>query len=111
MDQLLSLAALVLGSSGLSAVVVALLNRRWIKADRREDKTDRQDDRIDALVDAQKVLMIDRVRHLGQAYITRGDITIAEKETLHEMHKAYKNLGGNGHLDTIMGEVDELPVR
>ena len=110
MDQLLSLAALVLGSSGLSAVVVALLNR-WIKADRREDKTDRQDDRIDALVDAQKVLMIDRVRHLGQAYITRGDITIAEKETLHEMHKAYKNLGGNGHLDTIMGEVDELPVR
>ena len=61
MDQLLSLAALVLGSSGLSAVVVALLNRRWIKADRMDDKTGRQDDRIDA--------------------------------------------------DTIMGEVDELPVR
>lgn len=92
-----------LGSSGLSAIIVALLGRRWAKEDR-------QDDRLTALVVAQKVLMIDRVRHLGQCYINQGGISLADKENLLEMHKAYQALGGNGHLDTVMGEVDELPV-
>lgn len=111
MDQLLAITAMVLGSSGLSAVVVAVLNRRWIKADREDERSDQHDDRIDAIVEAQKVLMIDRVRHLGQSYMSRGSITLPEKETLHEMHKAYRKLGGNGHLDTIMEEVDDLAVR
>lgn len=92
-----------LGSSGLSAIIVALLGRRWAKQDR-------QDDRLTALVAAQKVLMIDRVRYLGQCYINQGGISLADKENLLEMHKAYQSLGGNGHLDTIMAEVDELPI-
>ncbi len=33
-----------------------------------------------------------------------------EKETLHEMHDAYEALGGNGHLDTVMDEVDKLQI-
>ena len=33
-----------------------------------------------------------------------------DKETLQEMYGAYKALGGNGHLETVMHEVDRLPV-
>lgn len=92
-----------LGSGGLSAIVVALLNRHWAKQDREDDK-------LTALVAAQKVVMIDRVRYLGQRYINDGGITLADKENLEEMHKAYRALGGNGHLDTVMAEVEELPI-
>lgn len=104
MEILLTLISVVVGSSGLSAVIVAILNHRW--AAKKGTST-----KLDALLEAQKVLMIDRVRYLGECYIIRGHITLDEKENLVEMYQAYKNLGGNGHLKTVMEEVHRLPVR
>lgn len=93
----------VIGSSGVASIVVACLQRHW-------SKKDRGDARIDALVKAQQVMMIDRVRYLGKCYIEEGHIAIADKENLAAMYNAYKALGGNGHLETIMAEVDRLEV-
>ena len=87
-------------SSGVTAIILALLQRKWAK-----------DDRQDAIVEALKVLMIDRVRYLGNRYIQEGSVKLSDKETLQDMHRAYKALGGNGHLNTVMAEVDELPIR
>ena len=86
--------------SGVTAIILALLQRKWAR-----------DDKSDAIVEALKVLMVDRVRHLGQAYIAAGSVSLPDKEALEEMHRAYKALGGNGHLNTIMAEVDDLPLR
>lgn len=85
--------------SGIVGIVMAVLQRRWAK-----------EDRVDALVSAQKVLMVDRVRHLGKSYINDKEISVGDKENLKAMYDAYKKLGGNGHLDTIMQEVEKLPV-
>lgn len=60
---------------------------------------------------ALKVLMIDRVRYLGNRYIHEGSISLTDKETLQDMHRAYKALGGNGHLNTVMKEIDDLPIK
>jgi len=98
MELLLCVISALTGS-GVMAVVLAILQRRWDK----QDKTD-------AIVNGLKVLMIDRVRYVGNCYIKEKQITVGDKETLKEMHKAYKALGGNGHLDTIMEEVDRLPT-
>lgn len=89
--------------AGIMAIVLAALQRHW-------QKKDKKDDRIQCLVDAQKVLMVDRVRYLGQSYINDREITLEDKETLEEMYAAYKALGGNGHLTTVMAEVERLPV-
>ncbi len=86
--------------SGVTAIVLAALQHRWAKSDKQ-----------DAIVGALKVLMIDRVRHLGGKYIADKSVTLADKETLEDMHRAYKALGGNGHLDTVMHGVRELPIR
>ena len=86
--------------SGVTAIVLAVLQRRWAKSDKQ-----------DAIVGALKVLMIDRVRYLGGKYIADNSVTLADKETLEDMHRAYKALGGNGHLDTVMRGVGELPIR
>lgn len=89
--------------SGVMAIVLAALQRKWAKQDKH-------DERIDALVTALKVLMIDRVKWLGNQYIKAKEITLSDKDTLVDMHSAYKALGGNGHLDVVMREVDKLPV-
>ena len=102
--MILTIVLAVLGSSGLSAVIVACLQHHW-------SKKDKADARIDALVAAQQVMMIDRVRHLGRAYIDAGAISLSDKENIIAMYNAYKELGGNGHLETVMSEVDHLEVR
>ena len=86
--------------SGVTAIVLAVLQRRWAKSDKQ-----------DAIVGALKVLMIDLVRHRGGKYIAAKSVTLADKENLEDMHRAYKALGGNGHLDTVMHGVRELPIR
>ena len=92
-----------LTGTGVSSIVIVLLQRKWAKQDKH-------DERVDALVDANKVLMIDKVRSLGKEYIAAGEIHLEDKENLLDMYTAYKRLGGNGHLDTIMNEVNHLKV-
>ena len=103
MEPILSLISVAIGSSGLSAIVITILNHHWAKKKNSSGK-------LDALVEAQKVLMIDRVRYLGSSYIHEGEISLEDKENLTEMYQAYKSLGGNGHLSTIMAEVERLHV-
>lgn len=97
------LLALLGAVGGCSAIIVACLNRKWAKEDKKDDK-------ISAVVTSQKLIMQDRVRYLGKKYISEHGISLEDKETLQEMHKAYKALGGNGHLDTVMDEVERLPI-
>lgn len=107
----------VIGSSAMASLVTLLseaVKRRWKKKDEGEKITPERildiERKIDALVKAQKVMSIDRIRYLGLCYIGSGGVTLEEKETLHEMHDAYEALGGNGHLDTVMDEVDKLQI-
>ena len=97
--EILSLVIAALTGSGFTGIILAFLQRRWAN----QDKTD-------AIVNALKVLMVDRVRYVGNSYIKDQQITMSDKEHLKEMHGAYKKLGGNGRLDPVMSEVDKLPV-
>ena len=84
-------------------ILLAMLQRHWAKKDAKTGK-------LEALVNAQKVVMVDRVRYLGSRYIKQKSVSLEDKETLIEMYNAYKSLGGNGHLETVMQEVEKLPV-
>ena len=86
-------------SSGLTGLVLALLQRHWSKQDKQ-----------DSIVNALKVLTLDRVKHLAKCHIKDGYIDLGDKETMQDMHRAYKALGGNGHLDTAMAAVEKLPI-
>lgn len=89
--------------AGLMTILLAMLQRHWAKKDAKTGK-------LEALVNAQKVVMVDRVRYLGSRYIKQKSVSLEDKETLIEMYNAYKALGGNGHLETVMQEVEKLPV-
>ena len=121
MGNIVQLAVSFIGS-GAAMVLVTLyadkIRRKWKKEDAQEEtkakvtpeRVNRMEEKLDAVVVAQKVITSERIRYLGTCYIGTKKITLAEKENLHEMHNAYEMLGGNGALDTVMEEVDKLPV-
>ena len=100
MTGIVQIVVACLGASGLTAIVLALLQRKWACQDRQ-----------DAIVAGLKVLTVDRVRYLGRSYINAHSISLEDKENLQDMYRAYKSLGGNGHLETVMAEIERLPVQ
>lgn len=47
----------------------------------------------------------------GMQYIERGWITQDEYDTMADLYKPYKKLGGNGSGTRIMHEIEQLPIR
>ena len=79
---------------------------------RKYDKDDGKDKDVEALKTGLKWVLYDRIRHLGQHYISAGTVDFDDRRILNEMHQSYHDgLGGNGDLDTLMGEVNRLPLR
>lgn len=98
--ELIEVVIACLGSSGLTAIILAVLQRKWAYQDKQS-----------AIVAALKVLTVDRVRYLGRCYIKDQSISLEDKENLEDMYRTYKVLGGYGHLETAMDEVERLPVQ
>lgn len=69
---------------------------------------------VNVLVEADRTILYDRIKHLGKSYIARGYITVEELEDIDLMHGVYhdkEKLGGNGFLDALMKTVHALEVR
>jgi hypothetical protein len=67
---------------------------------------------VNALIVADRTILYDRIKHLAKVYIKRDWISVEEYEDLKRMHKVYHDdLEGNGFLDSIMAEVDNLEKR
>ena len=65
-----------------------------------------------AQLEALKYLLFDKIRHLGQKYIAKGEIDFDERRILNAMHSVYHNgLDGNGDLDGLMKEVNTIKLK
>lgn len=131
MKEILIGILIALLSGGVGAAVVKLIGDSF--AFRRERKAKKEDtealgfkerlDRIESQNDTQKsllnnqrealrYLLYDRIRFLGQAYIKDGSIDFDDRRILNDMHRSYHvGLDGNGDLDTLMKEVNQLPLK
>lgn len=88
-------------SGAFSAIINAVLSAR---REKRQKET--------GVTIGVRMLLYDRIKHLGKAYISRGSITTEELEDLIAMHKTYHDdLGGNGFLDALMKSVKALPIK
>ncbi len=97
-----AVAALV---SGIFSVVMWKLQQ---KAQMQAQKTSKEDD----IAKGIRMLLYDRIKHLGNSYIHKGYVTSEELEDLTAMHQIYhNNLNGNGFLDDLMSRVKNLPIR
>ena len=94
----------LLGMVLSSTVVSALITGFW--ATKREKKKSHH-----GVHSGVRVLLYDRIKFLGKAYIAKGSVEPDALEDLIDMHKIYHDeLEGNGFLDKIMADVRALPV-
>ena len=109
--------------AGVFTVIQWWLNRRAAREDRKEDRKAADcaargreigevQKKIDALFIANRMLLYDRIKHLGKSYISCREITPEELEDIMAMHACYHtDLNGNGFLDNVMRQVQELPIK
>lgn len=94
------------------------------KVERKQEEAERQaalkteerletiEDTTGVLKEAMKFVLYDRIRFLGQAYIADKEIDFDDRRILNNMHHTYHfGLCGNGDLDTLMEEVNHLPLK
>lgn len=104
---LIGLASAVIG--GLITLLGPVILHR---VKRKDEKDDAKDKDTEALKAGLKWVLYDRIRFLGQHYISNGQVDFDDRRILHEMHRSYHDgLGGNGDLDVLMDEVNKLPLK
>lgn len=70
------------------------------------------EDKVNALINADRYIMFDRIRYLGQKYVAEKEVDFDDRRILNQMHDVYHNeLGGNGDLDKLMKAVNTLPLK
>ena len=87
----------VLASSGLWAFLGSRLDRR----------VERYSAEKEILLGIAHIELV----FFGMQYIERGWISKDEYDTLQDLYKPYKKLGGNGSGTKIMNEVEKLPLK
>ena len=80
------------------------------KLNELESKINSIEDRLGGLERAQKITMHERIKRLAAKYCENGKISYSDYEIIKQMHEIYHNdLHGNGFLDAVMEDVDNLP--
>lgn len=59
---------------------------------------------------ALRALLRDKIITVYNKYSERGSIPIYELESLDDMFKQYKNLGGNGIITELVERIENLPI-
>ena len=113
----------IISGGAVVAVIEGVREYLSWRRNRKADLEDRQDQQIEkrlekieveseAQSEALKFILYDRIRYLGQAYIAEGKIDFDDRRVLNDMHRSYhEGLHGNGDLDTLMAEVNRLPLK
>lgn len=92
-------------------IVLHFLQRRDRKREKKDERQKEMQDKLNAIGKGVMLLELDKIKYLGLRFIREEGITYEDRALLHKMHDNYhKELGGNGDLDQIMEEVDELPL-
>ena len=92
-------------------IVLYILQRKERKANKENENQKVIHDKLNAIGKGVMLLELDKIKYLGLRFIREEGITYEDRALLHKMHDNYhKELGGNGDLDQIMEEVDELPL-
>lgn len=102
--------------SGLVSVAVALLTfllQSVLKENSRlkKEKEEQMEKEENALKDGVLCLLRAELIKYHEKYMTEGSITMHGYQNWMLMYKAYKALGGNGMIDHMYQDIEELRMR
>ena len=102
----LSILLAVIGSGALSSLIGGI----FTAISTRKASNNRKDQALVSLERGVCALLYDRIKHLCERHIARGEISVDDYNDLIRLHITYHNdLNGNGFLDHLMEAVEQLP--
>lgn len=101
----------ILSSTAVNTIIVCITDS--IKEKKRSKACDMEAQRadFDVLKTANMFTMLYILKDSGKHYIEQGYISAKDREAFMEMHKCYKDLGGDGYADAIKAKVEELEIK
>ncbi len=99
-------------TSLISGMLLFLL-QSYVKENKRlkQDKEDARDKRDKAMQNGMVCVLRKHLMDEHETWTEKGYITSHALENGLAMYKAYKDLGGNGMIDHMEEEIQELPVK
>lgn len=102
----LSILLAVIGSGAFSSLIGGIFTTIAAK----KAAISQKDQALVSLERGVCALLFDRIKHLCECHIARGEISIDDYNDLIRLHTTYHNdLHGNGFLDHLMEAVEQLP--
>ena len=99
-ELIATIAVSIIGSQALLEVVKSVIQARKEKKKKPSD-----------LEQGLRWLLQDKLEYLATREIQRGETTRQMKVFLHRGHGFYHSLGGDGDMDGLMEDYDQLPVK
>lgn len=100
-------------TSTISAIISAVVGYFMLKMRKREERIDREEEerRADykALRNGLQCMLRDRLIFLMQKAESDGYAPLFATRNVEDMHKAYKELDGNGLIDALYARFKALP--
>lgn len=109
---IISSACTVLGYF-ITPIIAAKLSEKKIKEDRMiaEAKANKEQAERDKHQDEMFQMLIGgQVKQLCQYAIKEGEISLEDLEHIHSLYRAYKELKGNGFIDSLLKKINKLPI-
>lgn len=98
----------VLGGSAGAALVTGIWSLTEYLLRRKDERSEKKDAQRKAL----KYMMLYIIQERAKEHIREASISMDERRSLHRWHTLYhEGLGGNGDADTLMQQVDALPLK
>lgn len=115
--------------AGTMTLIQMFVKRKWAQDDKQEEKTDKLDklekrlDEIDKKLkvlsddivhvkNADRAILSDRIKWLGERYLEAKEIEFEDRRVLNQLHDAYHNdCNGNGDYKNLMKAVNALPLK
>ena len=106
-----NLAAIIFSCSASAAAVSGVVQVILWKLNRKAAKEDKETTFEKHIKSAVCVILYDRIKYLCRHHIGHGFITAEDLEDIIQMHQVYHDdLNGNGFLDNLMRQVQNLPI-
>ena len=96
----------------ISKMLTEFIEKQTDVDKKMEERLRDNEENMEAQSEALKLILLDRVLHLGQKYIVEGEVSFDDRKRLGDMHDVYHNgLHGNGDADKVIEGVYELPLK
>lgn len=92
-------------------VVTGILGYLTAKIKEYKQKAKKQEEKDSLQQNALMCLLRSNVTSKYYVYKELGAIPYYEKENVDKIHEQYKKMGGNSYVDTIVEEMNRLPIK